>query len=702
MSRPGLFENTTLEFSPGVNLVFGKNGSGKSLLARAMIDCLWNAPTAIPILSEKTWDSLYCDIIFSIQSEKQFKAVKNKKSETAFYTIDEGMSVLLSTPSSGTEGMQEQRAEANQEINWLLNRISGETMLESSFLPSPSDIGPKNTVIFSVIKNLLLSDTSGYYSLYNKLILKKEKTDPNKGLAQKISKQELKLKEIIKNIKIIDIQNSRKEKLISEKKNVQKEIDEMSRSLKSSQDRKEKLIEIRKNFEKIEKLNEELKKIKNEVDAEQEKISEISRMKKEITEKFPEFNGLEIENGEELDHLQEIFIEVRNVNEKIDSFYNKKDRLKKITRKIALTISTVFFTLLGALIYTGSITLPEATNIIGASIGAMAVLSLAIISYPYIISGAKTIEALKENKRILGLKMKEYADKIQIHHAKYSLGELYEFLLQYFEDYIEYSDRNREIIDLNLSLKDKAYLDKIQTKLKELKYEEESIKKIITSTSSFLGLDKTKETNFNSLDDLIDDTESKITSTMESINAKGKILSQIDDEIAQNPDNTQGLEKLLAEKKELESVLDRLYSKQNAMSYFVDLLSNTIARSEEKQLKKLVNLAYERFNLLTENQYISQVDEKQLETFFSDEINTDEFNPNLIHFIMLSLKLSLTDFLAASGLNLPLILDDPFLFMDDEKIKNLKELILDISEKRQVIIFTHKKDTADWGNYLEL
>ena len=152
MSRPGLFENNTLEFFPGVNLVFGKNGSGKSLLARAMIDCLWNAPTGTPILSEKTWDSLYCDIIFSIESEKLFNAVKNKKSETPFYNINEGMSVQLSRPFLGNEGMQGERTDANQEINWLFNRISGETMLESSFLPSPSDIGLKNTVNFSVIK----------------------------------------------------------------------------------------------------------------------------------------------------------------------------------------------------------------------------------------------------------------------------------------------------------------------------------------------------------------------------------------------------------------------------------------------------------------------------------------------------------------------------------------------------------------------
>ena len=39
-SKPGLFENKTLVFNDHVSIVYGKNDSGKSLIARAIMDTL--------------------------------------------------------------------------------------------------------------------------------------------------------------------------------------------------------------------------------------------------------------------------------------------------------------------------------------------------------------------------------------------------------------------------------------------------------------------------------------------------------------------------------------------------------------------------------------------------------------------------------------------------------------------------------------
>ncbi len=44
-SMPGLFNNRTLEFNEGLTIVYGRNGSGKSVLARAIIELVWGAPT---------------------------------------------------------------------------------------------------------------------------------------------------------------------------------------------------------------------------------------------------------------------------------------------------------------------------------------------------------------------------------------------------------------------------------------------------------------------------------------------------------------------------------------------------------------------------------------------------------------------------------------------------------------------------------
>ncbi len=701
VSRPGLFDNTAIEFSDGVNIIYGRNGSGKSLLARAMMDALWADTAGEGLLKDAAWESLHLEMLFALDHEKVYKTVKTRTGDSSFFCIENDSAAPCSrSRKKGKKGGTEDESPNETDLHCYFDKVDFTTFTQSSFMPSPSDIGPDSRLDFSVIKNIVLSDTSGFFDLYKKLDDIRADSPRGSALGKKLSGLEAKLKDITKEIKIFEIQNSKKDKLMAEKRNVQQEIDRMKVELSLLEDKKDTMEEIRKNLQKIERLNEELRSIKNEVDGEQEKIAAISRMKQEISDRFPEFSGIEPESGETLDRLQEIFIEIRNINEKIDSFHARKERQKKITRKAAVTIGTVYLTLLAALIYTGSVTIPESIRMIGTGSGALFALCLALVGYPYAAPGSKVLDALKENKRILGLKMKEYADQIQFHHGRDNLGELYEFLLQYFEDYIEYSDKNREIKELDRSLKDSAYLDKIQNKLKELKSQEETIKTIINSAAASLNINRLKNPDFTVLDELTDEIDSGIAGLNDSIAAKKNILVQIDSEILQHPDKTGHYKRLCEEKDEIQAVLNNLYARKNTLDYVIGLLSRTIEKSESRQLKKIVGLAHERFTLLTENQFVGQVDEESIRRFLTAPV--EGLNPSLMHFIMLSLKLSLTDFLAEAGLSAPLILDDPFLFMDDEKIDNLRELVLDASEKRQVIIFTHKKNAADWGNYREL
>ena len=65
-------------------------------------------------------------------------------------------------------------------------------------------------------------------------------------------------------------------------------------------------------------------------------------------------------------------------------------------------------------------------------------------------------------------------------------------------------------------------------------------------------------------------------------------------------------------------------------------------------------------------------------------------------------QIALTDFLIAGDMPLPLVIDDPFQYMDSERIERFKKLIMDVAEKRQVLIFTHHSGLNDWGHYFEL
>jgi uncharacterized protein YhaN len=68
----------------------------------------------------------------------------------------------------------------------------------------------------------------------------------------------------------------------------------------------------------------------------------------------------------------------------------------------------------------------------------------------------------------------------------------------------------------------------------------------------------------------------------------------------------------------------------------------------------------------------------------------------------MSIKFALTDFFIDDKISLPLIIDDPFQFMDEERTLKLKDQITEISSRRQVIIFTHQKDKKNWGRHIEI
>src|SRR5208337_1298544 len=71
--KNGLFDNRILNFSDRLTIVFGKNASGKSLLARSLIDSLWRKFSSRNLLGEDIWSSLYLDVLFALSDEGYYR-----------------------------------------------------------------------------------------------------------------------------------------------------------------------------------------------------------------------------------------------------------------------------------------------------------------------------------------------------------------------------------------------------------------------------------------------------------------------------------------------------------------------------------------------------------------------------------------------------------------------------------------------------
>jgi len=149
-------------------------------------------------------------------------------------------------------------------------------------------------------------------------------------------------------------------------------------------------------------------------------------------------------------------------------------------------------------------------------------------------------------------------------------------------------------------------------------------------------------------------------------------------------------------------VLKKWKANRTSMLFIMENLARSIERSEEKRIGKLLDGTIEKFNHLTGNQYITRIDDAIVRQMVIGNRVSEDLPPPVIHALQMSLKISLSDFIIGGGAPIPLLIDEPFQFMDDERCNRFRDLVSYISKNRQVIIFTHHSDKKNWCNFIEL
>jgi len=69
--------------------------------------------------------------------------------------------------------------------------------------------------------------------------------------------------------------------------------------------------------------------------------------------------------------------------------------------------------------------------------------------------------------------------------------------------------------------------------------------------------------------------------------------------------------------------------------------------------------------------------------------------------LYLSLRFAVGDLLSGKYIA-PYLLDDPFLNCDEERLEAIRTSLVELARERQVLLFTHRRDLADWGEAIVL
>jgi len=706
--KHGLFDNRVLDFSDRLNIVCGKNGSGKSLLVRSMMDAVWGRFSDRKLLSDEAWNSLYLDLLFSLSENGYYRICNTSdKSYRVLFVHSNGEKMLYSESKLDfADGKIQNDFNPDFEskiFREFLNRIDGNTFFSSSFIPASTDIAGDSIIDYSVLKKIVLDDNTGFYNHFNNLNKSFERgVAAHNGLPPEVIQFEEKKRELEKKIQIIDISDSRHEKLRREKNTVQQEVDELNNSLNSLNSQEEILNKIIENLTKVDELKNEFETIKDEIQKEQQKIKSITDMKTELDTMFPQFSDIDLADSTNLDRLQDVFNDIRNLNERIDNFYFMRERRRKKFKKIAVTVAfTALSSVLLILIKNGFVIQKDMALWAGI-LGFSFVVDAAIALYLSVARRSKVLVQLEDEKKRYKEKITALMEKSKVELEDYKLTEIYELLLQYFEDYVNYTERKKDLARIKSSLKEEDYMITIQKKLDALKKEEEIIKDEIHTSIDTLNIVDDIENETSKIEDLIQNIDMEAAIIKEKIETKEHILQQIDSEFAQVSGNDGAMSAIIDEKNNLDRVMKKWKVNQNSMQFILRTLSSAVKRSEEKQLRRLMDGTIDKFNHLTGNQYITKIDAPVLMGLLAENRISEELTPPVIHALLISLKFTLSDFIINGDTTIPLLIDEPFQFMDDERCNKFRDLVSYISNKRQVIIFTHHSDKRNWGNFIEL
>ena len=725
VSKPGLLNNIKLKFDKDLTVIYGKNESGKTLIAKAIIDTLWGEFSGNFSLNGNTWDNMYSEVSFN-NSSGRYRFIKDKKelfriNYNGFNsdTFGKGAEIFSRNSDSINNKNNDEtwcvklyESTNDRETARLFNKIDIRAFMETSFLPELIDVVKNRDSSCSEIKKILLNDSTNFYMLYENISDAFQPngiaTNINNSIFNEILKKENEIKKINKKLQIYEIQNLKSDRIKKEKNRLIKDSKNLAGELLEAREKKTRLTNVQSNIKKLSGIDEIIAEKNKEKYNELGKINSIAKLEERIKNQYPQFHNFDDINIKNLKNIQETYREVRDVHEDIENFYLLRTANKNKFKNIILTINITSICILAALFGISNYVYPmsffnsyKIHYIIGL-LGLSLVSSLLFLLYNILNSRSNELRQIMKNKSDVEKKLEETLQKNNVTLNEYKLEAIYEYLVKYFEEYGEYSISQTELQNIKDSLMESDHIKTIDEEIERLDSEKAIIKQEINNELRSFADETVIEINADKIEKLIQNKNLKIKSLKENINDNNRLVSQIEKELGAGNSQTNELNIFNEEKAGIQTSLSRLNNYRISIAYIMEILKEAIANREEKQITELANSAGKNFHFLTENQYTDSINDELIKRSIKGESLVNEVNPSILHLLLLSVKLALTDYFDDLEITLPLIIDEPFQQMDEQRIDRFKKLLDDISLKRQVIIFTRSTKYNDWGTYLEL
>lgn len=704
----GCFKDKTFDFSKGVNIIYGENEKGKSTIAAFIRFVLYG-------FSKKAERDRYfpLDISFAsgsvdidtgkrkITLSRNCKGAKeNVKAIDALTgnVIDElcvknageiltgatrsAFEKTLFTPQKQMEITKDE--DINSKLRSLVNTGSDDINLEK-VRKKLDDIRAKYYYVKEnggPLYELKKERDALYYELEKSQALYKNYERFLKEYKELSNRKKALLKEIEKENELFQKQSKfRNFKKLSEIKKKNEQLESISQKLSDAEkeitfNEKElcydDILNMQKNYEKLADL-------KSAIEKEQEECKNLSERKETLEKTKEEISNL----SEDIEYIE---TETQKANDK-----NKKSKILGISLiilgiiSLALCLITPYFSFVGAVIITLGIVFTLKKNKIESE----------QIFEKYQVDSLK---GLSEKKAMLSgnLEAFQYIEKdIQSHFQK--LNELTE-LLNTIKDGIN--------SDLKNFSKDESYdyfllISELKNKLSE-KEDLKKQKSMIFENYKFISQDfdvsKIDEEEFEKWNSSFEKEEfSEIDET--ALNQKRNSLSFLSEKIFEKKNE---LDNVYSGKKLPSQILEKISEIENQIEYMeknyksVKLSIEVLEKAEDEIKNTFAPMLNQKasglINKLSLGKYEKMmINEKYDVTLYSHgkEYSESYLSTGMVDMVFFAIREAISSLVFSE--EMPMFFDDSFVYMDDERLKEVGSFIGIQGKTRQIFIFTCQK-----------
>ena len=674
----GKLNNTTYTFSDGLNLIYGKNESGKSTICEFILSMFYGLPNK----SKQSDDDLAARIKFKPWNTENFGG-------SLYFTDDNGRNLVIERSFKATK--RGDKAVLRDAVTWeelseddnigeKIFGLSREAFLKTLYVKSfgADSIKSDDGEIMSRLSNLETSadEDVSYSKIANNLEKEIYSLKTRTGRGGKITAIEDKISALNNELSMSEMTYEQIEENIRTAHELKKTSEEIENQAKALEEQYKTAL-LHEKFLTQKEVEETKKVLKERLDKETEK----TKILKEQLEEKDADDGLKV-TAETINRARVLETKRLIAEERVNEA--KAKLLPEEETKILgdNRIIPGFFGLV--LLFVGFFVKSNILYILGVLIAVLGILICVLFNFK---------------------KKKENDKNMEIYYeAKRELSKIDDELTQIFLPFgVKVSD---ELSALFVSDADKEErIKQLRTQYEESQKEIKNLKDSIPDDSVMLEFSKEViEYSGESAQKLYEKIDSLKTESKKLINRANEInlnITKETAEIRQKDEITAEIEQLKEEREELikkHSSLTRAYDWLSCAHD--EIKSNFAPRLNEKASEILSYLTYEKYEDMRSDDNFGI----NLKTDDGGIVKAEFMSRGTYDLIYIALRFASMSVLTDGKIPI-VILDDAFSQLDDERLKKSAELIKNSEEFNQVFLFTcheNYKEILKDSNVIEL